>query len=130
MSEEELLTQLEQVENSGDAENMFNTFLSIQPVIVIVIMTMIILYFGIQFLSKRAKDKAINEELGKYYDEYMEGDYDMDFQDFCFCRQNGIKIRKRKYKSTNNKIAESDPKTDAAEEEPEENTETEEGNDV
>lgn len=37
--------------------------------------------------------RKLNAELSDYYDEYMNGEYDMDFQDFVFCRKHKIRIK-------------------------------------
>ncbi len=66
------------------------------PIFTVVGLIFIAVFYAVMFFRKKAEEKKLNAELSDYYDEYMNGEYDMDFQDFVFCRKHKIRIRENK----------------------------------
>jgi len=67
---------------------------------------------GLMFIRKKQKEEKIKEELSNYYDDYMESDVDMGFEDYIFCRKHHIdvdrKMKEKKLKAL--KMQENDDK--------------------
>lgn len=89
-SEEQLEGYLESLSQNGMfyIENI-EGFMSIFTVVGLICIAVI---YAVIFFKKKAEEKKLNAELSDYYDEYMNGEYDMDFPDYVFCRKHKIHI--------------------------------------
>ena len=102
MNEELLQRQLEmflenyQFDTSGIA--------GVIPVVSVIGFVLVALFFFWRWYEKKKKDKATNDLISKYYEEYMNSDIDMDFQDYVFCREHGIAVRKKEQDNAETRI--------------------------
>lgn len=93
VSEEQLQMQLENLmEQFGGFD--ISGISQMMPIITAVGIVLIALFYFWRWVSKKKKDKADSNLIAKYYEEYMNSDVEMDFQDYVFCRENGIKVKR------------------------------------
>lgn len=99
MTETELENTIEQYASGLD----FNME-GVMPILTVVGIAVIALFYGIMYLSKRRKEKQTIEELSEYYDAYMESDVDMSFEDYIFCRKHHIDVDRKTVEKRKEKI--------------------------
>ena len=95
MTETELEEWLEQM-SSQDGSGIVNGLAQYEALFFIIIFALVALFFIWRYFTKKKKDNALNDELSAYYDEYMESDLDMTFEDFIFCKAHHINTKKKK----------------------------------
>ncbi len=74
------------------------------PVVTVIGLILVSLFFFWRWYETKKKAKETNDLISKYYEEYMNTDINMDFQNYVFCREHGIAVRKKKQDNTEARI--------------------------